>query len=68
MAPAPGPAPQRVQETAPSDPATNSAYTVRSGDTLTDIARSQGTSVQELMRKNSIKNANIISVGQQLKF
>ena len=67
-APAPGPAPQSVQETAPSDPATNSAYTVRSGDTLTDIARSQGTSVQELMRKNSIKNANIISVGQQLKY
>ena len=65
---APNTAPQPIQQTAPSDPATNANYTVRSGDTLTDIARRQGTTVQELMRKNSIRNANIINVGQQLKY
>ena len=65
---APNTAPQPVQQTVPSDPATNSNYTVQSGDTLTEIARRQGTTVQELMRKNSIRNANIISVGQQLKY
>ena len=68
MAPAPSTAPQPVQETAPSDPATNGAYTVQQGDTLTQIAQKQGTSVAELMRKNSIRNANIINIGQQLKY
>ena len=65
---APPSATQPIKATAPSDPATNGAYTVQQGDTLTDIARKEGTSVQELMRKNSIRNANIIKIGQQLKY
>lgn len=43
-------------------------YTIRSGDTLGAIARSLGTSVGELQRKNGIQNANIIRAGANLKY
>jgi LysM repeat protein len=43
------------------------AYTVQSGDTLSTIAARYKTSVSELMKDNpSIKNANVISVGEKL--
>lgn len=41
-------------------------YTVRSGDTLSGIASSHGTTTQALASKNNIKNANLIYVGQRL--
>jgi len=43
-----------------------SSYTVRSGDTLSEIAARHGTSVDELVRANNIKNRNLIRVGQHL--
>lgn len=44
-----------------------SYYTVVSGDTLFDIARRYHTTVAELVRLNSIKNPDLIRVGQQLR-
>ena len=42
--------------------------TVRSGDTLTDIARATGTTVEQLVSKNRIADPNLISAGQSLTF
>ena len=42
-------------------------YTVKKGDTLTYIANKFGTSVDALVKKNGIKNKNLIYVGQKLK-
>ena len=44
-----------------------STYDVKSGDTLTKIAKQHGLSVQELMDMNGIKDANKIQIGQKLK-
>lgn len=41
-------------------------YTVKSGDTLTTIAKKYGTSVSTLVQKNKIKNPDLIYVGQKL--
>ena len=42
-------------------------YTVKRGDTLSHIAKRFGTTVNELVRLNNIKNPNLIYVGQKLK-
>lgn len=42
-------------------------YTVKTGDTLSEIANRFGTTVKELAALNNIKNVNVISVGQKLK-
>ncbi len=42
-------------------------YRVQSGDTLTQIARKQGTSVSNLVRWNNLSNSNSIEVGQLLR-
>lgn len=42
-------------------------YTVQKGDTLTAIAKKYGTTVNALVKKNNIKNRNVIYVGQVLK-
>ncbi len=47
--------------------ASNSIYTVRSGDTMWDIARAFGTSVSSLRAMNSIGSSARIYVGQRLK-
>ena len=39
----------------------------KSGDTLSGIASKFGTTVDNLVRKNSIKNKNLIYAGQVLK-
>src|SRR6185369_3987582 len=41
-------------------------YTVAKGDTLSKIAKSHGTTVQELMKLNEIANPNKLPVGQRL--
>src|SRR5690625_1188269 len=55
-------------ETKPTTPApsTGSTYTVKSGDTLTYIARQYKTSVSELKKLNHLKS-DLIYVGQKLK-
>lgn len=41
-------------------------YRIRSGDTLSSIARRSGVTVQNLQRWNGIRNPNHIAVGQTL--
>lgn len=58
------PEPSKPQET----PSTGSeSHTVKSGDTLSAIAKKYGTTVQVLVDLNSIKNKNLIYVGQVIK-
>jgi membrane-bound lytic murein transglycosylase D len=73
-APVETPAPEEVQapETTPAPPDTtpDQAYqihTVGAGDTLYKIARQYGTSPEELIRMNNIKNPNVIPLGSRLK-
>ncbi|MBN1213241.1 MAG: LysM peptidoglycan-binding domain-containing protein [candidate division Zixibacteria bacterium] len=47
--------------------ANKSVYTVRAGDTMWDIARAFGTTVDALRRINYIERGSRIYVGQQLK-
>lgn len=42
-------------------------YTVKKGDTLSEIAREYGTTVGEIAGLNNIKNVNLIYVGEKLK-
>ena len=42
-------------------------YVVQPGDTLSGIAASEGTTLAELLRLNSVRNPNIIYVGQRLR-
>ncbi|WP_439024377.1 N-acetylmuramoyl-L-alanine amidase [Bacillus halotolerans] len=44
-----------------------STYTVKKGDTLSEIAEKTGVSMAKLQSYNGIKNANKIAVGQVLK-
>lgn len=46
---------------------TSNIYTVKSGDTLGEIASKFKTTVNDLCTLNNIKNANLIYVGQVLK-
>lgn len=46
---------------------TGDTYIVKSGDTLSEIANRSGLSVDNLVKWNTIKNKNVINVGQILK-
>jgi LysM repeat protein len=43
-----------------------SKYKVKSGDTLSQIAKKNGTTVRAIMKASGIKNANQIKAGQQI--
>ena len=43
-------------------------YTVKAGDTLSEIAVKLGVSQRHLQQKNNIKNPNLIRVGQKIKY
>lgn len=43
------------------------SYTVKSGDTLSAIAKEKNTTVDTIAKKNKISNVNLISVGQVLE-
>ena len=47
--------------------ATAASVTVRSGETLSDIAYRYGVSVGTLMRMNGIRNPDNLQVGQRLQ-
>lgn len=42
-------------------------YTIKSGDTLSEIAAKYGTAVSQLQSWNGIKNANVIYEGQKIR-
>ena len=49
-------------------PATSGSVKVKSGDTLSQIAKAKGTTIKAIMAANpSIKNPNMIRVGQTIK-
>ena len=50
-----------------TEPTAETVYTVKSGDTLSGIARKYGTTYQQLAAYNKISNPNKISVGQKIK-
>lgn len=50
-----------------SSASTKVYYTVKSGDTLSAIAKKYGTTVKQLASWNNIKNTNLINVGQKLR-
>jgi len=52
---------------APTETSRSGGYTVRSGDTLSAIAKNLGTTVNDLVRKNNIVNPNLIYTGTKLK-
>ena len=47
--------------------ASAASYTVKSGDTLSAIAKEKNTTVDEIAKKNKISNVNPITVGQVLE-
>jgi beta-lactamase class A len=49
-----------------ADQAAGAQYTVKSGDTLWDIAQATGTSVDVLTQLNQLTNADQLKIGQQL--
>ena len=51
----------------PAKPASSATYTVKAGDTLSQIAANHGTSYQNLASLNHLSNPNEIYVGQTLK-
>ena len=51
----------------PSQASKATTYTVRSGDTLSKIARRHGTTVQKLCRLNGINENTTLRIGQKLK-
>ena len=58
----------RLGQTKPQSPAApGGAYTVQKGDTLSEIAAKYGTTVDALVKLNSIKDPNLIITGQVLK-
>lgn len=65
-------APARPAPAAPASPASTAVaaatgqYTVKSGDTLSSIARRHGTTSSQLIALNSLANPNALRVGQQL--
>lgn len=55
---------EEIKEEPKAEPTT---YTVKKGDTLSKIAKEYGTTVNELVKLNGIKDPNLIRVGQVLK-
>jgi LysM repeat protein len=52
---------------APQAGAAEGIYIVRAGDTLSEIAAAQGTTVQQLLVDNGLPNGRFIYVGQRLR-
>ncbi|MGI8703470.1 MAG: LysM peptidoglycan-binding domain-containing protein [Candidatus Limnocylindrales bacterium] len=65
--PEPTRTPRRTERPSPTRPAQPETYTVKRGDTLTEIAERFDTTVAVLQRLNSIANPSQLRVGQELK-
>lgn len=60
----PAPSPTPTPTPAPAEP--SRTYSVKPGDTLSEIAQQFGTTVDAIVQANHIENPNLIQVGQQL--
>ena len=47
-------------------PKDSKTYTVKSGDTLSEIAEKYNTTVSKIVKDNNIENANLIYPGQKI--
>jgi len=65
-APAPSPTSTPSPTATPTPTPTPTTYTVRAGDTLTDIANQYGVTVDALQRTNNISDPTQIQVGDRL--
>jgi membrane-bound lytic murein transglycosylase D len=61
------PAPPASRPVVPAEPAGADVYVVKSGDSLSDIAKRVGLGEKELMELNRIRNPNFIFEGQRLR-
>lgn len=57
----------KLKGTAPESKTQNVYHTVKSGDTLSEIAKKYNTSVSQLVAWNKIKNPNLIYPGQKFR-
>ena len=57
----------RLVPAAGTVPTTASSYVVRSGDTLSTIARRFGTTVRAIQDANGVRNADLVRIGRTLK-
>jgi LysM repeat protein len=64
---APAPAEPAPAKPAPAAAPTGGNYTVKSGDTLSEIAAAHGTTWQQLAAANGLANAHKLSIGQSIK-
>lgn len=48
--------------------AEKNVYVVKKGDSYSKIARMFGTTIEELQKKNKIRNLDVIRVGQKVKY
>lgn len=55
------------KKSAGTDKGSEETYTVKSGDTLSAIAKAHGVTVDDLVKLNNLPNANVLHVGQVLK-
>lgn len=58
--------PKKEEPKVPQKTPSKIIYTVKSGDTLSKIAKLYNTTVQSIATQNNIKNVNLIRVGQTL--
>lgn len=56
-----------ARKAAPAPAPAAKTHTVKRGETLSGIAKANGTTVAALVKKNGIKNADLIRVGQKIK-
>ena len=56
-----------ILESVENESKSDNTYIVKKGDTLTKLAKMYDTTVSSLVKLNSIKNANLIYVGQIIK-
>lgn len=57
----------KASNSSKANKAINTVYTVKKGDTLSAIAKKYGTTVNNLVKINNIKNPNLIYPGQKIK-
>jgi len=65
--PGSGAATERAAADPSALPAGSGYYTVQRGDALTQIAKNHGMALNDILRLNSLTNANLIWVGQKLR-
>ena len=58
---------ENTSTNAGTNASTEAVYIVKSGDTLSDIAKMYGTTYQKLAQYNGIANPNLINVGQKIR-